>query len=277
VPEFSFEAWVHDLEAVVDAVGLERFPLLGISQGGPVAIAYAVRNPDRVSHLVLLGSFAQGSTGAGYHTPRDHELVDARIQMARVAWATARPSVPADVRVPLPAQRAPRRSGGSFDELQRRSTSPENAWRFVREFGEIDVRELAPRVQAPTLIACARREPENNFEQSRLLATLIPGSRLVPLDSCNHLLPERDPAWPAFLHELDRFLAVPLRSRPRSRSYRDAHRHRVERGDGVDLVGHRRADAAEERADLVVGPALSGDDASMASNIGPDSRSRVDW
>ena len=96
-----------------------------------------------------------------------------------------------------------------FDELQQRSTSPENAWRFVREFGDIDVRELASHVRAPTLIACARREPEDAFEQSRLLATLIPGSRLLPLDSCNHLLPERDPAWSAFLLELDRFLAAP--------------------------------------------------------------------
>jgi DNA-binding winged helix-turn-helix (wHTH) protein/pimeloyl-ACP methyl ester carboxylesterase len=207
VPEFSFEAWVHDLEAVVDAVGLERFPLLGISQGGPVAIAYAVRNPDRVSHLVLLGSFAQGRR-ARATTPADHELVDARIQMARVAWARPDPQY-RQMFVSRFLPEGTQEEWRVFDELQRRSTSPENAWRFVREFGDIDVRELAPRVQAPTLIACARREPENNFEQSRLLATLIPGSRLVPLDSCNHLLPERDPAWPAFLHELDRFLAVP--------------------------------------------------------------------
>src|SRR5262245_39685046 len=94
----------------------------------------------------------------------------------------------------------------SFDELQRRSTSPENAWRFVSEFGNIEVTDLAPKVTVPTLIMCSRREPGNRFEQSRLLAALIPKSRLVPLDSSNHLLPERDPAWKQFLAEIDRFL-----------------------------------------------------------------------
>ena len=94
----------------------------------------------------------------------------------------------------------------SFDELQRRSTSPDNAWRFVDEFANIDVTGLAPKLTVPTLIMGSRREPENRFEQSRLLAALIPKSRLVPLDSANHLLPERDPAWKHFLAEIDRFL-----------------------------------------------------------------------
>ena len=207
VPEFSFDAWVRDLEAVVDAVGLERFPLFGISQGGPVAIAYTVRNPERVSHLVLLGSYAQGRR-ARATTPEDHELVDARIQMTRVGWGRPDPQY-RQMFVSRFLPEGTQEEWRVFDELQQRSTSAENAWRFVREFGDIDVRDLASRVRVPTLIACARREPQDTFEQSRLLATLIPGSRLVPLDSCNHLLPERDPAWPAFLHELDRFLAVP--------------------------------------------------------------------
>ena len=94
----------------------------------------------------------------------------------------------------------------SFDELQQRSTSEDNAWRFVDEFANIDVTDLAPRLTMPTLILCSRREPDNRFEQSRLLAGLIPQSRLVPLDSSNHLLPEHDPAWKHFLAEIDRFL-----------------------------------------------------------------------
>jgi Predicted hydrolases or acyltransferases (alpha/beta hydrolase superfamily) len=93
-----------------------------------------------------------------------------------------------------------------FRRAQRRSTSPDNAWRFVDEFANIDVTDLAPRLTVPTLIMCSRREPGNRFEQSRLLAALIPKSRLVPLDSSNHLLPERDPAWKHFLTEIDRFL-----------------------------------------------------------------------
>ena len=111
VPDFSLDAWVRDLEAVVDAAGLERFPLLGISQGGPVAIAYAVRNPERVSHLVLLGSFAQGRRKRA-QTAEDVELVEAYIDHDAARLGSSRPAVPPDVRVAVPAGRAPRRSGG---------------------------------------------------------------------------------------------------------------------------------------------------------------------
>jgi pimeloyl-ACP methyl ester carboxylesterase len=94
-----------------------------------------------------------------------------------------------------------------LDELQQHTTSAENAGRFLDEFADIDVTDLAPHVTVPTLILCSRREPDNVFEQSRKLAALIPGSRLVPLDSANHLLPARDPAWKHFLAEVDAFLA----------------------------------------------------------------------
>jgi pimeloyl-ACP methyl ester carboxylesterase/DNA-binding winged helix-turn-helix (wHTH) protein len=204
VPKFSFDAWVDDLEAVVDAVGLETFPLLGISQGGPVAIAYAVRHPGRVSHLVLLGAFAQGRRKRA-RSMEERELVDTRISLVRLAWGRPEPSY----RQIFAARFLPegtQEEWRDFDELQRRSTSSENAWRFLEEFADIDVTELAPQVDTPTLILCSRREPDGMFEQSRLLAGLIPGSRLVPLDSANHLLPERDPAWRRFLAEIDEFL-----------------------------------------------------------------------
>jgi pimeloyl-ACP methyl ester carboxylesterase len=205
VPEFSFEAWVRDLEAVVDAAGLDRFALLGISQGGPVAIAYAVRHPERVSRLVLLGAFAQGRRKRA-RRPEDLDLVEARINLVRVGWGRPDPQY----RQMFLSRFLPEGTQDEwreFDELQRRSTSPENAWRFVQEFADIDVSDLAAKVSAPTLIACARREPDETFEQSRVLASLIPNGRLVPLDSANHLLPERDPAWTQFLAELDAFFA----------------------------------------------------------------------
>ncbi|NDL56177.1 alpha/beta fold hydrolase [Phytoactinopolyspora mesophila] len=204
VSRFSFDAWVDDLEAVVDAVGLETFSLLGISQGGPVAIAYAVRHPERVSHLVLLGAFAQGRRKRA-RTIEERELVETRISLVRLAWGRPDPSY----RQIFAARFLPegtQEEWRDFDELQRRSTSPENAWHFLDEFADIDVSEMAPQVGVPTLILCSRREPDDMFEQSRLLAGLIPGSRLVSLDSANHLLPERDPAWRRFLEEIDEFL-----------------------------------------------------------------------
>ena len=207
LPQFSFDDWVDDLEAVVDAAGLDRFPLLGISQGGPVAIAYAVRHPERVSRLVVFGSYVQGLRKRA-KSPDDLELVEAHIDVIRLGWGrpdrTYRQIIVSNF-LPEGTQEEWR----VFDELQRRTTSPENAWRFVNEFADIDVTDLAPRVTVPTLVIGGRRDRVGPFEQSRLMAGLIPGSRLVPLDTPNHLLPERDPAWPKLLAELDAFLISP--------------------------------------------------------------------
>jgi len=207
VGRFSLDDWVDDLETVVDAAGLERFPLLGISQGGPVAIAYAVRHPERVTHLVLLGSFAQGRRKSA-RTPDELALAEARVEIVRLGWWRPDPTY-RQIFVSRFLPEATQEQWRSFDELQQRSTSPDNAWRFVNAFANIDVTNLAPKLTVPTLIMCSRREPDNRFEQSRLLAALIPKSRLVPLDSSNHLLPERDPAWRHFLAEIDRFLPSP--------------------------------------------------------------------
>jgi pimeloyl-ACP methyl ester carboxylesterase/DNA-binding winged helix-turn-helix (wHTH) protein len=204
IGQFSFDDWVDDLETVVDAAGLDRFPLLGISQGGPVAIAYAVRHPERVTQLVLLGSFAQGRRKSA-RTPDELALAEARVEIVRLGWGRPDPTY-RQIFVARFLPEATQEQWRSFDELQRRSTSPDNACRFVDEFANIDVTSLAPKLTVPTLIMCSRREPDNRFEQSRLLAALIPRSRLVPLDSSNHLLPERDPAWQHFLAEIDRFL-----------------------------------------------------------------------
>jgi pimeloyl-ACP methyl ester carboxylesterase/DNA-binding winged helix-turn-helix (wHTH) protein len=204
IERFSFDDWVDDLEAVVDAAGLDRFPLLGISQGGPVAIAYTVRHPERVSRLVLLGAFAQGRRKRA-RTAEERELAEVRIDMVRLGWGRPDPTY-RQIFVARFLPEATQEQWRSFDELQQRSTSPQNAWRFLAEFSNIDVTNLAPKLTVPTLIMCSRREPDNVFEQSRLLAALIPDSRLVPLDSSNHLLPEHDPAWKHFLAEIDAFM-----------------------------------------------------------------------
>ena len=207
LPQFSFEEWVDDLEAVVDAAGLDRFPLLGISQGGPVAIAYAVRHPERVSRLVVFGSYVQGFRKRARNS-EEAELVEALIDVIRLGWGQPDPTY-RQIVVSHFLPKGTQEEWKMFDELQRRTTSPENAWRFVNEFADIDVTDLAMRVTVPTLVIGGRGDRVGPFEQSRLMAALVPGSRLVPLDTPNHLLPERDPAWQQFLAELDAFLTSP--------------------------------------------------------------------
>lgn len=177
VPDHTFEAWISDLETVVDAAGLDRFPLLGISQGGPVAIAYAARHPERVSHVVICGSSAQGRR-ARATSESDLRLHQLQVDLATNGWGIDDPAF----RQVFTAQFMPegtRELWDAFNELQRQTTSPENAARVLDVTGGIDVVGLAPLVQAPTLVLHARDDHRPPFEQGRLLASLIPDSRFV--------------------------------------------------------------------------------------------------
>jgi pimeloyl-ACP methyl ester carboxylesterase/DNA-binding winged helix-turn-helix (wHTH) protein len=204
--EFSFDDWVADLESVVEALGLERFPLLGVSQGGAVAVAYAARHPERVSHLVLCGAYARGR--AVRATGDDEKRAAALdLELARVGWGRDDPAF----RQVFAAQFQPdgtRSDWAAFDQLQRRTTSPENAVRFLEEFGRIDVRDLARDVTCRTLIMHSRDDHRVPLRFGEELASLIPDSRLVALTSNNHLLTASEPAWQVFRTELDTFLAV---------------------------------------------------------------------
>lgn len=202
VEDFSFEAWVQDLETVVEALGLERFPLLGISQGGPGAIAYAVRHPEKVSHLILYGTFGRGRAR---RDPHQAEVAETLHSMMRVGWGQDNPAF-RQVFTTLFVPEATTEQMRWFNDLQRLTTSPENAIRIRETSNVIDVRDLAPRVTVPTMILHARGEAGVPFEEGRQLATRIPGARLVPLEGNNHILLEDEPAWTRFLHEVRAFL-----------------------------------------------------------------------
>lgn len=208
VPNFGFDAWVDDLELVVDTVGLERFPLLGISQGGAVAIAYAVRHPEKVTHLILTGAYSRGRIIRA-ETPQDLAEATLDLGVARVGWLrddSAFRRVFASQFLPDASQEL----WDAFNELQRATTSIDNVIKFLDVFARIDVSELASRVRCPTLVLHMRGDLRVPQAQAHELATLIPDSRLVLLDSRNHILTEHEPAWPAFLTEIDRFLAPAL-------------------------------------------------------------------
>ncbi len=206
VEDFSFDSWLHDLESVIDAVGLERVVLLGISQGGAVAIRYALRHPERVSHLILYGAYAQGwgvrSSGKFSRAERE-----ALITLTRHGWGRDDPSYRQVFTTSFMPDATPEQANW-FNDLQRISTSAENAARLMQVTRDIDITPLLPRVEVPTLVLHARGDQRAPFEQGRMLAAAIPGARFVPLDSRNHILLEHEPAWAIFLREVRTFLGV---------------------------------------------------------------------
>ena len=203
VEDFSVDAWVNDLEAVVDDAGLERFPLLGLSQGGAVAIAYSVRHPERVSHLILYGAFARGNpTRPDPEFERETKLIE---DVLRLGWGKDSPAF-REVFTSLYMPNASPEQLHSFYELQRLSSSAENAVRFERAFHDVDVADLLDKVSTPTLVMHARDDARVPFSAGRSLAARIKGARFVPLDGANHILLEGEPAWDDFVQAIDEFL-----------------------------------------------------------------------
>lgn len=206
VEEISFDAFVSDLETVVDAAGLERFDLLGISQGCAVSIAYTVRHPERVSHLILYGGFALGWAKRA-PTAAEKEQAAAMMTLVRHGWGQENPAF----RQLFTSQFMPGASKEQADwlnELQRISISPENAVRYLIVYSEVDVSALLAEVTVPTLVLHARDDARVPFELGRRVAAGIPGARFVSLPSRNHLILEDEPAFPRFLQEMRAFLAT---------------------------------------------------------------------
>lgn len=202
VSDISFEHFVTDLGAVVDTLGLERFPLLGLSQGGAVGIAYAIRNPQRVSHLILFGC---SSRGAAHRPTQGPELVATRRAIIRQGWGSDDPSY----RELFSAQFLPDGTPEQlrwFGELQRVSATAEIAEKITVASANADVRALLPQIKVPTLILHSRGDRRIPIDMGRELATLIRGSRFVTLESSNHLILEHEPATEVFFDEVAKFL-----------------------------------------------------------------------
>jgi pimeloyl-ACP methyl ester carboxylesterase len=204
--DLSFEAWVHDLETVVDSLGLEKFDLLGVSQGGAVSLAYSVRHPERVNHLVLYGAYARG-WGNRNLSPAELEEQEAQITLMKLGWGKDNPSA-RQVFTSRFIPDATLEEIHAFNNLQKVSTSPENAVRFQSVFRTVNVLDLLPKVSVPTMILHLREDASVPFWVGRELATRIPNARFIALEGKDHILLEHDTAWNSFLHEVRDFLGV---------------------------------------------------------------------
>ncbi len=210
VGDLPFERWVEDLDAVVSASSpREPFALLGISQGAAVCIAYAVRHPERVSHLVLYGGYARGVWRRG--DPERADLYRAIIDLVRLGWGKDNPAF----RQVFTSRFIPGASDEQmewFNELCRKTTSPEIAASLLETRAGIDVVDVLGEVRTPTLVLHSREDDVVPFSEGRLLAAEIPGAQFVELDSKNHVLLEHEPAWDRFREAVLEFLGVGRRA-----------------------------------------------------------------
>lgn len=199
----SFEQEIADLEAVIDAAGFDRFDLLAISQGTSVAVAYAVRHPERVRRLVLLGGFA-----VGWAVFRDTEQIarrEAMLTLTRDGWDGDNPAFRQMFTSLFLPDGTPEEQRW-FTEVQRSATTAEVAQAFQRHGSTIDVRALLPKISVPTLVAHCRDDAMVPFAAGEAIARAIPGARFLALEGRNHVLLEHQPAWTRFVDATRAFL-----------------------------------------------------------------------
>jgi pimeloyl-ACP methyl ester carboxylesterase/DNA-binding CsgD family transcriptional regulator len=203
--ELGIDAWVADLEAVVEAAGLERFVLFGICQGAGIAAAFAARHPERVRRLVLYGSYLRGALAIDMNSAAARE---AKIlgELIASGWGRGTPAF-RELFARLLMPDAPDSSSRVFAEMERESASPEMARRLWLAFHTLNIDEEVARIRAPTLVAHATGDAVVPFEHGRRMAARIEGAQFVRLESPNHILQPHEPAWPRLWGEVHRFLA----------------------------------------------------------------------
>lgn len=200
--DLSSAAWSRDLDSVAATIPEARFALLGVSQGGALAIDFAVRHPERVSHLILFNAYAQGGRA---RTDAERLEAETLVNFARIGWGRQNPAFCqffTNLFIP----------GGTHEQhrwwgdLERETASAEVAAEILWQMQGLDVLDLCAQIRVPTLVVSCRDDARVPFEQGTKIAAAIPGARFVPLDSANHVLLPEEPAWDVFHAECAAFL-----------------------------------------------------------------------
>jgi pimeloyl-ACP methyl ester carboxylesterase/DNA-binding CsgD family transcriptional regulator len=246
--DLSFESWIRDFESVVEAAAFQRFSLLATCQGGPIAIEYAARHPERVNKLILYGTYGRGRLR---WTNRPNEVEKGRVllDLTQLGWGQENHAF-------LQVWATAFQPGGTLEHLrswcdqQRAATTSETAVRLLRIGWNVDVREAARKIKCPVLVMHAERDAVVPIEEGRSLASLIPNCRFVQLDSENHMPLADEPEWPRLLDELRRFLAEPAA------------------GTAVERDGLQLKDLTPREREVLEGIAEGLDNSEIASSLG---------
>jgi pimeloyl-ACP methyl ester carboxylesterase/DNA-binding winged helix-turn-helix (wHTH) protein len=203
IVDFSFERSVQDFEELIEATGFDKFSIMGSCQGGAIAISYAVRHPERISKLILVGAFASGWPSQGGMAM---EQFNAMLTLIRLGWGRDNPAF-RQLWTTLFRPDASPEEIEWMNELQRITSSPENAARMLAEFPKVNVVDQLPKVTCPTLVIHSREDAVVPVQEGRLIASRIRGSRFVELPSPSHQVDPGKPAWNEFVEEFSRFLS----------------------------------------------------------------------
>lgn len=202
--ELTLDTMVDDLQAVADAAGLKKFPIIGSCHGGPISLAYAVRHPERVSCIVIHGGYSRGRRKRSPQAAREAEVL---MKLVELGWGHDH-SAWRELWASMSIRDGSLEHLRWFDTLQRVAVSTEGAMRALSCFFDVDASELATKVRCPVLVLHSRNDGMSPFEEGRRLASLIRGARFVPIESNNHVFVEHEPAWGVFFSEVEQFLAA---------------------------------------------------------------------
>jgi pimeloyl-ACP methyl ester carboxylesterase/DNA-binding winged helix-turn-helix (wHTH) protein len=202
VNDFSFGRMARDFEELIEEIGLDRFSIFGGCQGASIATVYAMRHPECVTKLIFNGAFANG-----WPPPIDGamEQFEALLTLVRLGWGNDNPAF-RQLWSTLFRPDADSVEMDWLNELQRISTTPENAVRMMSEFPTYKIFDLLPKITCPTLVLHSRDDATVPVQEGRLIASRIRDSRFVELPSRAHMVAPGDPAWEQFVGEFSTFL-----------------------------------------------------------------------